>query len=331
MMRSGNISIHKPINWLLTLGIVLLTMSFACNTSGKEETTPEGPQPWTLTVKGRVGFPQQGGQITITEIKENGQPGGYQDTITLKSNYTYAKKVKLTQPGYYKINFYNKQVVSLILDKADVEVNVDGNNPQGFFEVKGSPDLDLIKKIQALQAASQNAPELEKINQEYQVAAQSKNEQRMGELYDQYMAIVKGYTDQIADLMVKESPSLAVINLMTNGTPDKDQYHSAYVAVAEKLKKEWPNYEYSKNFITLVSKLKLTAIGQPVKLPCRIQVERLLPFHPCEANTCWLISGQSGADHAARRIRTLYGLTISLKTKDLQYTASHLIARKKIG
>jgi peroxiredoxin len=263
MIGSGNKNIHKPINWVVTLGMVFLTMSFACNTSGKEEAVTTGPQPWTLTIKGRVGFPQQGGQITISEIKENGQPGNFQDTIKLKSNYSYAKKVKLTQPGYYKINFYNKQVISLILDKSDVEVNVDGNNPQGFFEVKGSPDLDFIRKVQELQSGAQNAPEIEKLDQEYKLAAQNKNEQRMGDVLAEYNAVVKRYTDQIADLMIKQSPSLAVINLLTSGTLDKDQYYSTYQAVAEKLKKEWPNYEYSKNFITYVDKLKSTAIGQP--------------------------------------------------------------------
>jgi peroxiredoxin len=54
-----------------------------------------------------------------------------------------------------------------------------------------------------------------------------------------------------------------VINLLTNGTLDKDQYYATFLAVAEKLKKEWPDYEYSKNFIAFVDKLKATAIGQP--------------------------------------------------------------------
>jgi peroxiredoxin len=249
-------------NWWVFFAMVLLTVSFACNSSGKEEVEADSPQTRTLTIKGRVGFPQQG-QITITEIKENGSPGSFQDTIMLKSNYSYVKKIKLTQPGYYKINFYNKQVISLILDKSDVEVNVDGNSAQGFFEVKGSRDLDFVRKVQELQGTAQNAPELEKINQDYIAAGQKKDEKRMGELQAEYMAILKRSTDQIADLMIKESPSLAVINLLTNGTLDKDQYYATFLAVAEKLKKEWPDYEYSKNFIAFVDKLKATAIGQP--------------------------------------------------------------------
>lgn len=242
---------------------VFAGIGFSCAGSGHKESAsaPEqGAPSWTVTVKGKVGFPQQG-QIVIAEMKDN-TSGGWQDTIKLKSDYTFTKKIKLTEPGYYRLNFYNKQVVNLILNKATVEVNVDGNNPQGFFEVVGSPDLDLIKKVQDIQAQSNSAPEIERINKDFQAAAQNKNEQKMGELQMEYLQVLKKYNDQIATMMVQSSPSLAVINLLQGGTLDKDQYFSTLVTVAEKLKKEWPGYFHSKNFIAYVDKLKSTSIGQ---------------------------------------------------------------------
>lgn len=242
---------------------VFAGLGFSCAGSGSEEssTVPDQGSPsWIVTIKGKVGFPQQG-QIVIAEMKDN-TSGGWQDTIKLKSDYTFVKKIKLTEPGYYRVNFYNKQVVNLILSKANVEVNVDGNNAQGFFEVVGSPDLDLIKKVQDIQAQSNNAPEIERINKDFQVAAQNKNEQKMGELQMEYLRVLKKYNDQIATIMVQSSPSLAVINLLQGGTLDKDQYFTTLVTVSEKLKKEWPAYFHSKNFIAYVDKLKSTAIGQ---------------------------------------------------------------------
>ncbi|HEY0744277.1 MAG TPA: TlpA disulfide reductase family protein [Chryseosolibacter sp.] len=244
---------------------VFIVLGISCagastDDAGATAAVDQNAASWTVTVKGKVGFPQQG-QIVISEMKDN-NTGGWQDTIKLKSDYTFAKKIKLTEPGYYRINFYNKQVVNVILNKANVEVNVDGNNPQGFFEVVGSPDLDLIKKVQDLQAQGNNAPEIERINKDFQTAAQNKNEQKMGELQTEYLQIIKKYNDQIATLMEQNSPSLAVINLLQGGTLDKDQYFATYTAVADKLKKEWPNYSHSKSFIAFVDKLKSTAIGQ---------------------------------------------------------------------
>jgi peroxiredoxin len=242
---------------------VFAGLGFSCASSGNEESSTSSDQvtpSWTVTIKGKVGFPQQG-QIVIAEMKDNSS-GGWQDTIKLKSDYTFSKKIKLTEPGYYRVNFYNKQVVNLILNKTNLEVNVDGNNAQGFFEVIGSPDIDLIKKVQDLQAQSNNSPDIERINKDFQAAAQNKNEQKMGELQMEYLQVIKKYNDQIATIMVQSSPSLAVINLLQGGTLDKDQYFTTYVTVAEKLKKEWPGYFHSKNFIAYVDKLKSTAIGQ---------------------------------------------------------------------
>ena len=78
-----------------------------------------------------------------------------------------------------------------------------------------------------------------------------------------YMQLVKKYNDQIATLLVENTPSLAVINLLQQNILDKDMYYSTYVQVAEKLKKEWPDYSQADNFVSYVDKMKLLAVGQP--------------------------------------------------------------------
>jgi hypothetical protein len=97
---------------------LLFALSFSCSTSGKEE-EQDKPGTWTVTLKGKVAYPQQG-QIMIQELTESGS-AAWQDTIQLKSNGTFVKKIKLTQPGYYRLNFYNQQVMNLILNKNDLE------------------------------------------------------------------------------------------------------------------------------------------------------------------------------------------------------------------
>lgn len=143
-------------------------------------------------------------------------------------------------------------MLNVILNKNDIEVNVDGNSAQGFYEVKGSPDLDLIRQVQEIQA------KMAKLSQDFTLAAQNKDQQKMDQLRQEYMQA----NDQMASMMVQASPSLAVINLLQNNTLDKDQYFDTYVAVADKLKKEWPDYRESKNFVAFVEKLKTTSVGQ---------------------------------------------------------------------
>jgi peroxiredoxin len=247
-------------SWLRTLSFMLLCLSLSCTTSGKEEKNQKDEGGWTVTIKGKVGYPQPGQQILIQEIKDGAF--GWQDTIQLKSNLTFVKKVKLTEPGYYRLNFYNKQILNVILFKNDLEVNVDGNNAQGFYEVKGSPDLELIKKVQDMLAQVNNSPEMIKLNEEFTAAAQNKDESKMLQLRNDYQKMIKVENDKVAALLEQNPPSLAVVNLLQSNTLDKDQYLNTYVAVANKLQKEWPTYSQTKVFTEFVNKLKVTAIGQ---------------------------------------------------------------------
>lgn len=242
---------------------LVFAFCFSCSFSTKEESASvESAAGWTVTVAGKVGFPEKTGQIIIQEIKMGS--AGWQDTIKLKSNYTFSKKVNLTQPGYYKINFYNRQFVDFILYKDNIEINVDGNDPNGFSEVKGSSEIDLIRKAQAIMQESESTPEIGKLNKEFDAAAKERNQEKMAVIQEAYMKEIKKSHDKVAQLLKDSPPSLGVINLLQGGTVlDRDRYFDTYMAVAEKLKKEWPEYDHAKAYITMVNSMKSIAIGQP--------------------------------------------------------------------
>lgn len=248
----------------LSLSLLLFAFFISCSSSSKEDATEnEGSvsqASWEVIVSGKVGFPQQG-QITIQELKNNG--AGWQDTTKLKSNYTYSKKVKVSGPGYYRITFFNTQYVDFILYKSNVEINVDGNDPNGFAEIKGSPDMDIIRKTQTLLRSIESSPEMQTISQQYAEASQARDEARMATLQATYMGeVAKGHS-KVAEMLRAEPPSLGVINLLQSKVIDADQHFDTYLAVAEKVKKEWPNDEYAKGFVDMVEKMKTLAIGQP--------------------------------------------------------------------
>lgn len=216
---------------------------------------------WSVTVSGKVAYPQQG-EIAIQQISANG--GGRRDTIKLKSNRTYTKTMRLTEPGYYKLDFYGIQQVDFILDRANVVVNVDGNSPTGFREIKGSPDHDLLQQVQEILAAAQQNPEIARLEQEFQVAAAKKDQQAVERLQTQYMALIEqGHARAAALIREQPRPSLAVLNMLQDNPIfyDKDKYFDLYLAVAEKLKQQ-PASSHSKRFLDLVETMRRTAIGQ---------------------------------------------------------------------
>jgi peroxiredoxin len=236
---------------------------------------------WDITIKGKVRFPQPG-KITIQEITPDGQ--GPKDSLTLASGNTYEKTLHLTSPGYYLVNFYNQQTVSLILYKSNLEVNVDGNNQQGFVEIKGSPEHDFLAKVQALRAAQENSPEVMALKEEFSRAAAANNEARVMAIQGQYLDFMKKGNGEIAALIHQQPASLAVVQLLSQSNLlDRDAYFEVYLDAAEKLKKEMPNAIFAQRFVDDVERSKATAIGMmapEISMPTpKGEIVKLSSFH----------------------------------------------------
>lgn len=243
----------KKVMYFVVVTMFFSTLSF-CSNEKKEEG-------WEITIYGRVNNPQPQ-PIEIKELTKDEQ--AWKDTITLRSDQTYAKKVRLTEPGFYQINFFGRQFVSLILNKNDVEVNVGGSDPMGFVEIKGSPEMDVLRRVEQMMAETNNSMQVVELEQEFKKASEAGDAKRMEELQLQYFDIVNARTDEVAGYVRQQPVSLAVIHLLQNtNTLSPDTYFSLYEEVADKLKVQWPNSAYAKSFVDQVEKMRLTAIGQP--------------------------------------------------------------------
>ncbi len=240
-------------NYLLIVVLLLL----GCSSNGQQA---KNDGSWEVTVSGTVKFPSKSGTISISEITRNND--GWKDTIRLKSNSTFAKKVRLKEPGYYKINFYNQQTVDVILYKSNLTVNADGNQGNGFFEVKGSPEIELIQYTQATLNGVQSSPEAQALINDFNKAVAANDQKKIAELQQAYQQLVSKASDQVAERLRQSPPSLGVINILQSQMIDKDQYMDVYLSTADKLKKEWPDFQHAKEFITMVDAMKVTAVGQ---------------------------------------------------------------------
>lgn len=218
---------------------------------------------WQITLSGKVGFPKADGEIKLEKL--NNLDGSTTQVIDLnQSNYTYNQKVRIEEPGYYRLNFYGTQFVDFIINKSDIQINVDGNDPNGFVEILGSPDMELVRQVQALMSEAQNNPEMTSLNVQFNIARNSADMPRMKEIQEAYMVTYNKGLDKIVQLLKEQGPSVAVINLLTTSNIlDRDEHFDLYLHVAEELKKEWPDYQIAKDFIDAVEKMKVVAVGQP--------------------------------------------------------------------
>ncbi len=234
------------------VAVVMLFVLTACKPGGKE-----------ITIAGKVGYPVQGGRIELTELSPADPEHPYRDTIQLKSNYTFRKNVRLTGPGYYRLNFYDQQFVDLILDTANIEVTVDGMQG-GFQDVQGSPEMDLIRAVQQIRQQAETSPLAQLLSKSYSEAMAAGNENSAQLAQQSYMEMLRQMNDSIASLLESQGPSLAVINLLSaSSILDRDQYFKLYLHVADELQREWPESRFTKQFMTMVERLKPLSIGQP--------------------------------------------------------------------
>jgi len=251
------------MNYRNLIWIVMGMTMVACG--GGEKAVETGRE---ITLRGKVNYPGTG-VIVLSELVMSTTGGmGKQDTIELKPDNSFEKKVHLEQPGFYRIDFYSTQVVDVILEKTDLQITVDGNSPGGAVSVTGSPEMDLINQVQKLMQGVRETEEAKKIEAEYQAAYQANNTKRIEELQNQYIEVIAAATklrqQEVAALLRQQPSSLGLLHLLMNGDAlDGDTYLDVYMSAAEKFKRDWPDSQYGKDFVAFVEKMKITAIGQP--------------------------------------------------------------------
>ncbi|GHM98608.1 thiol:disulfide interchange protein [Cytophagales bacterium WSM2-2] len=220
---------------------------------------------WDVIVKGKVNYPQQG-QITITELRNDG--AGQPQVIELQKSNTFSKTLHLTEPGIYQVDFFKAQRVNIMIDRSTIELNVDGNSPQGAAEIKGSPDHDLYSKVMNM---LNNSPVLKALYDDLQKAAAANDEKKVNELRAKYFAEGDKIKANLIELLKQQPVSLALLQIVQNpNIIDKDNNLDLFTGLLAKMQKEWPSYHYTREIEDLVQKMKTTAVGQfapEIKLP----------------------------------------------------------------
>lgn len=243
--------IYKGLSFIIALGILLSSC-----TSGNGNGHPENEG---ITISGVVGSPQEG--EILLEKYENNKVVPF-DTFNLDENYSFSKKVNITEPGYYRLNFYNMQFVNVLLNDDDINVRVEGDNRQGNALVTGSKDHDFIERIQQMTGEFQSSREIQEINQKFNEARVTNDEETMQALQDEYLALDSKFKEKIVDIIDSTGATLGVLEIMRSGRIlDKDKHHELFVKIAEDAKTKLPNSEVAKQFISDVEASKMLAIG----------------------------------------------------------------------
>jgi peroxiredoxin len=210
--------------------------------------------------------------VTITGEVQNIQPGlilleefvlqsnSYlvYDTIPLNQNNTFAREIYLSNPGFFRLNFFNKQFITVILDEDDIHVAADGGSQNGISQITGSSDVEKLREIATL---VEEYRQLEsELNQEYAQAVAVNDSEKAQKLTGEYMLLQGEKTEMIKQEIERMGISLATVQALS--LINKDEEFEFFDNVVSKLIQKYPNVPFVQNLANEVERLRAVAIGQ---------------------------------------------------------------------
>ncbi|HZY80930.1 MAG TPA: TlpA disulfide reductase family protein [Cyclobacteriaceae bacterium] len=241
------------------LYFVIAVLIAACSNQEKpKQESSDGS--WDVTISGQVKY-RGTGQVTITELSSE---QGYNDTIAVAANGSFSKTIHVKEPGYYQFSFYDQQIVNVMVNKSNFTLNVDGVS-NGETEIIGSPEHDVINTVQLQEMKFRNPPAIAQLQAEFTMAGRAKQDEKVAELKDRYLQLMTLNNDSTIAKLHNVPVNLGLINILQGQTFDRDRYYDFYKEVAAKAAQEYPNATHYKQFVDMVQRMAVTAIG--VKAP----------------------------------------------------------------
>jgi len=219
-----------------TIIVLMFLVVLGCSNSNSEEKTKGG-----IKIFGTVDNPGQG-FILLKEITN--RSFNTLDTITLAEDKTFSYNF-YGDPGFYRIEFYGKQAVTVILDELDIELHVDGANSEGKLEIKGSVEYDQITKFNQSQQRIFAQRESE-INQRYAAAKGAGDNNGASKAQADYMELLVEKEDLTIKTIKTIGPNLAAFQLISN--IDKDRNFEFVDSMSLVLSKKLPKHEIYSGF-----------------------------------------------------------------------------------
>ncbi len=235
------------------LNVALLAVfAFASCTQGQNGRGAADNQ--NIVLQGKIENPSAG-NIVLEEIQNNSAVPV--DTFELAADNSFKENLKVTEPGFYRLNLYGKQYVTLILDNEDVQIVADMNSMQPA-KVEGSEDTDYLEKINNIVRSNQE--EVRALEQQFLEARKNDEQARMKALQEDYLAMEATKREKVKNAMRGMNSSIAQIygvNYL-----DKEGDFPFLDSLATRLKNDLPESKYVKDFTQGVDAMRATVVGQ---------------------------------------------------------------------
>ncbi len=206
----------------------------------------------SLVLQGKVNFPESG----LVLLEEYGDKEiTVLDTLVVSPSGAFTHEMSLSEPGFYRLNMYNIQMVNLILYQDDITIVADGNAPDGVVTVTGSKDMDNLTQInQIVQEFQQKVSDL---NEQFGQANVSGNQAEIKRIRAQFAVENKLHKELLKQKVRQMGNSLAVLQVAGNFSAEEDYefLDSLRIVFAENP----PDSKHTPRFLTFLENIRLQA------------------------------------------------------------------------
>ena len=250
--KRGNYKTTIEMKYLKIIIFVLLGLASACSSKGDKSVAnaPEIEEGTPTTITGQVQNPQEG-EVILYQIKEN-QKFPF-DTLKVDSDGKFESSFPIKDAGFYLINFYENQEKMLVLNPGDkLEIIADGNDAEGIYEVKGSPDTDLLTEYLAM---DQKLSTQMNIQRQKYFEAEDKDQAEKD-----FNEFIKGAISEIKDFIEKADGSIVSVFPATQLNIDEEMEY--LTNLSEELYKKYPEEKMVVDLKNKIDAVKNTAVGE---------------------------------------------------------------------
>ncbi len=231
----------------LASAVLAVSLLTGCNSASQSEATAAGEK---FTLDGTIKNPIPNNPIRIQRLKGS-------NFITVDSAFTDDKgNFKLSgqgEEGFYLLNIYGIQSIFLVIGGGEkITLTADGNNPKGNFEVKGSPQTDVLIRMENMKKAFNE--ELQPLQKIYGDAANAQKRTTMDSIetiYNQTQARHKSTVKRVIDSLNTSLVALYATNFLA--LPEDFTYMDS---VAQRFLKAKPNSDYTQEFVANLNNFK---------------------------------------------------------------------------
>ena len=179
------------------------------------------------------------------------------DTIEVNDDNTYSVNFN-GEAGFYRINFFNQQAATFVLDQDDLIIDFDGNSQARSIQPSGSREMDQIEAF--YQAINDNfGPREQAINNDFVAANEVGDTEKADAARAAYMDLQKEKQAYSAELIRGNEVNLGTYQLVSS--LDKDTQYELIDSLAQVLNTMYPGRFYIEELAANMEKARATAVG----------------------------------------------------------------------